>query len=104
MRSLKSALVTAWAFLPQATIDKFCQGFQTRLQLCLAKGGASISNDLWQISERQALKDFIVGNQVYTPWTDVEDQPPIKDWFTIGARWKKRSKKRETRSACQLKN
>jgi hypothetical protein len=43
----------------------------------------SISNDLWRISERSVLKDFLVGNQVYTPWTEVKDQQLIKDWLTI---------------------
>jgi hypothetical protein len=90
--------------IPQAKIDKFCEGFQTGLQFCLANGGKSTSNDLWQISECHALKNFLVGNQVYARWTEVKDQQLIKDSLTIGPRWKELSKKWGTRGACQLKN
>jgi hypothetical protein len=47
MEELKSAVVAAWALIPHVTIDKLCQGFQRHLQLWFAKGGESISTDLW---------------------------------------------------------
>jgi hypothetical protein len=34
------------------------RGFERRLELCLAKGRESISNQLWYLSERHATKDF----------------------------------------------
>jgi hypothetical protein len=47
MEETKSAVVAVWALISQAAIHKFCQGFQTPLQLCLAKGTESTSNDFW---------------------------------------------------------
>jgi hypothetical protein len=104
MGELESSVVAAWALIPQATIDKLCQGFRTHLQPCLAKGGEPISNDLCQISKRHALKDFLVGNQIYTPWIEVEDQQRVEHWLTIGPQWKQLSKDWRTPGACQLKN
>jgi hypothetical protein len=46
MEELKSAVIVTRALIPQATIDKLCQRFQTPLEFCLARGSESISNDL----------------------------------------------------------
>jgi hypothetical protein len=51
-KELKSVLHGAWRFIPQAGIDKLCEAFKTRLEFYRAKGEGSISNDLWEISER----------------------------------------------------
>jgi hypothetical protein len=61
MEERKSAAAAACALIPQATIDSLSRGFQTPLQICLAKRGESISNDFWQTSERHALKVFWLG-------------------------------------------
>jgi hypothetical protein len=52
IEELKNSLLVAWAMIPQNTIDRLCEGFATRLQLCLANHEDSILNQLWQISER----------------------------------------------------
>jgi hypothetical protein len=70
----------------------------------LAEEGNSISNQLWRISEREALKDFFEGSRVHTPWTQEEDERLLRDWPTIGPKWKYLSKLWEERSETQLKN
>jgi hypothetical protein len=42
----KMILVAAWTLILQISIDRLCQGFQARLELCLAEEGDSISNQL----------------------------------------------------------
>jgi transposase len=44
IEELKSSLLAAWAMIPQDMINRLCEGFATRLQLCLANAGDSISN------------------------------------------------------------
>jgi transposase len=104
IEDLKNALIAAWALIPQSSIDKLCEGFENRLELCLANGGQSISNQLWRLTERHATKDFLEANQIRTPWTASEDEQLIRDWLSIGPRWKFLEKKWGTRSASQLKN
>jgi hypothetical protein len=101
---LRNAVLASWALIPQVTIDKLCLGFQARLELCLAKAADSISDDLWQISERRAIKDFLEGTHVHVPWSEIEDHRLIHDWLVVGPRWKQLSKTWGTRSAGQLKN
>jgi transposase len=42
IEELKSSLLAAWAMIPQDTIDRLCEGFAIRLQLCFANHGNSI--------------------------------------------------------------
>jgi hypothetical protein len=65
IEDLNAGLLAAWALVPQTSIDRVCQGFQSRLELCLIEEGNSISNQLWRISERTAMRDFLEGNRVY---------------------------------------
>jgi transposase len=65
IEDLKAALIAAWALIRQTSIDRLCQGFQSRLERCLIEEGNSISNQLWRISERAAMKDFLEGNHIY---------------------------------------
>jgi hypothetical protein len=101
---LKNALITAWALIRQSTIDRLSGGFKSRLELCLANAGESISNQLWWVTELDATKDVLEVNRVYVPWTPEEDDRPLQDWLTVGPRWKFPEKRWETRSASQLKH
>jgi hypothetical protein len=47
INELKNALIAAWTSIPQITINRLCQSFQTRIELCLADDGESVSNQLW---------------------------------------------------------
>jgi hypothetical protein len=67
IKELKSLLVAAWALIPQMVIDRLCEELQARSQLYLANEGSSISNSLWRISERKAMKGFVEGSHAYTP-------------------------------------
>jgi hypothetical protein len=90
--------------IPQDTIDRLCEGFATRLHLCLANHGDSISNQLWQISERYAFKKFFESSTVHTPWTQEEDEQLFRDYLALGTKWGLMARKRGTRSVAQLKN
>jgi hypothetical protein len=59
IEELKGVLLVAWGLIPEAIIDELCEGFKARLELYLAKGGGSVSNDLWQFPERGAMKTFL---------------------------------------------
>jgi hypothetical protein len=50
--------LTIFHLLPQSTNDKFCGGFERRLEFCLASGGQSSLNQLWYLSERHAIKNI----------------------------------------------
>jgi hypothetical protein len=65
IEDLKTSLFAAWSLIPQNTIDRLCQSFEARLVLCLASEGNSISNELWRISDRAAMKDFLESSRVY---------------------------------------
>jgi hypothetical protein len=86
---LNNALITMWALIPQSTINKLCEGFQSRLELCLANGGGSISNQLWRLTERSATNHFLLCNTVsHVPWTAEEDDRLMQHYLAIGPRWK----------------
>jgi hypothetical protein len=84
IEELKSSLLAAWAMIPQDTIDRLCEGFATRLQLCLANHGDSISNQLWQTSERYALTKVFESSTEHTPWTQEEDESLFRDHLALG--------------------
>jgi hypothetical protein len=66
IEELKNVLTAAWALILQSTIDRFCEGSGRRLELCLANGGESISNRLWQ-EEWHRTKDSLEGNRFHIP-------------------------------------
>jgi hypothetical protein len=41
IEELRNTLVAAWNLIPQSTTDKVCEGFERRLELCLANCGES---------------------------------------------------------------
>jgi transposase len=104
IEEVKGALLAAWSMIPQATIDGLCRGFQARLDLCLANRGESISNQLWQVTDRYALKTFFEANTVHQPWTEDEDAQLLHDYLDAGPRWTVIAKRWTTRSPTQLKN
>jgi hypothetical protein len=104
VEDLETALIAAWSLIPQDTIDRLCRSFEARLALCLANEGNSISNELWRISDRAAMKDFLEASRVHVAWTKEEDDRLLHDWLTIGPRWKLLASQWEARSAVQLKN
>jgi hypothetical protein len=88
IEELKSSRLASWAMIPQDRIDRLCEGFATRLQLCLANHGDSISNQLWQTSERYALKKLFKSSTVHTPWTQEEDEQLFWDYLALGPKWR----------------
>jgi hypothetical protein len=101
---LKSSLMAAWAMIPQDTIDRLCEGFATPLQLCLASHRHSISDQLWQVSERYAPKKFFESSTVHTSWTQEEDERLFRDYLALGPKWSVMARKWGTRTVEQLKN
>jgi hypothetical protein len=90
VEELRNAVLASWALLPSVMIDKLCLGFRVSLELCLAKAKGSISNDLWQISERGAIKDFLEGTRVHVPWTETEGHRLMHDWLVVAVEDAKR--------------
>jgi hypothetical protein len=100
---LKRPPFQAWSLIPPSTVDKLCQGFSRRLELCLANGEESISNELFRIAERPAAKSFPEANRVHEPWTEAEDDQLLRDYLVIGPRRKTLGKRWKKPSASQLK-
>ena len=80
---LRQVLVAAWSLIPQSCIDRLCQGFAARLELCIASEGLSISNQLFQVTDSDAMKSFSIANRVYAPWIPSEDERLLHDYLTI---------------------
>jgi hypothetical protein len=104
IEELRNKLIASWSLVPQSTTNKLCEGSERRLELCLANGGESISNQLWHLSERHATENFFQVSQVYVPWTDAEDSQFVQDWLIIGPRWNSLEKNWMTQNVSQLRN
>jgi hypothetical protein len=104
IEELKSSLLAAWAMIPQDTIDRLCEGFATRLQLCLANHGDSIPNQFWQINKRHTLKKIFESSAVHTPWTQEEDEQLFRDYLALGPKCGLMARKWGTHSVAQMKN
>jgi hypothetical protein len=63
-----------------------------RLGLCLANEQISISNQLWRISERKSMKDYLEGSRMRTPWIPEEEEHLLRDFLMIIPRWRLLSK------------
>jgi hypothetical protein len=74
------------------------------LELCLANDGLSISNQLFEISDREAMKAFFKANRVCPPWTAAEDEQLLHGYLTRGPKWSRFAQEWGTRTAVQLKN
>jgi hypothetical protein len=78
-----------WALIPQSTIDKLCERFQSRLELCLANSGELISNRLCRLTERHATNNFLICNTVsHTTWTAEEDDRLMQQYLATETRCK----------------
>jgi hypothetical protein len=74
------------------------------LQLCLVNNGESISNQFWQVTERDALKSFFDSNTIHMAWTQEEDERLLDDYLVVGPRCTGLAMIWEMRGVAELKN
>jgi hypothetical protein len=63
-----------WSLISQSCIDKPSQGFAARLDLCLANDGLSMSNQLFEVTDRDVMKFCMPPNWARVSWTPGEDK------------------------------
>jgi transposase len=89
IEELNNTLIAMGALIPQSTIDKLCEGLQGRLELCLANGGESISNQPWRLTETHATNNFLLYDSVnHIPWIADEGDRLMQRYLAIEPRWK----------------
>jgi transposase len=58
LEELRAALQISWDSIPQITIDRLCQSFRSRLEICRNREGLSIPNDFWLLSDKACIADL----------------------------------------------
>jgi hypothetical protein len=87
VEELKTALQSAWAGIPQHRLDHLCRSFRSRLQFCLDRQGASISRDLWLLSDEDFIEELRTKWQGRpSEWTPDDDELILKLYLVIGSK------------------
>jgi hypothetical protein len=105
VEELKTAIQTSCAGIPQHSLDQLCRSFRARLQLFLDRQGASISRDLWLLSDEDFIEELRTKWQGRpSEWTPEENELIQKLYLVMGSKWGRMREMFQSCTAQETKN